>query len=248
MKHTLILIFSLCVGVLNAQNTNPLDDKYTPAGSFDITSDKNEDNNSTEFTRNTIVFPIAELFRSEVSLKYLYHLNNDLCILASFGLPFGEDNVELLRVSIAENYSYEDDLSLTELLPASDFKSGFLYSTAVRYLFNPVPNSSNYLEAEFKHVNRKYFLNEDINVEDASERDYTMAENTLLFSGGKIWFAGHGKTKFVYDLSAGIGVKKSVWDEYVANSISYPIYSKSGDKSHAFAPVLSVRFNLGIGW
>lgn len=241
----IILRYSVPV---EAQNSNALDEKNAPISASVFGSGKGDSKSQSGCsirTKRILKMPLAEILRKELSVKFEYQLKSHFSVNGLVGTPTGKDNIECFWSDVVNT---DDCFAIQN---SSLFKSGYIYGLSLKYYFNEKNFAFPFCEFGYKNVFRKYQITRDGYTpnEISDKMDY------FLLSIGNLWVKGYNKTKITQEFSFGLGFKIVSWDTFDAKNILdsdgyivQMVYEKNPKRDFYSSPIISIRYNLGIGW
>lgn len=258
MKHlyfalSFVLFFAYTV---SAQNTNPLDEEYTPDQNSHFGS-----NSARVFSigyqegftvKHMIKFPVTQLFRSEFAVNYEYQVNDYLSLRGGLGYAYGADLVQLLASAMEIDIMFEfkniGDLDYTQAISNSKISKGSLVEyLGIRYNL-PNDNGSSFIELAFKNSPRNLTL---------SNNSYTTYTPTETTTNSKFYYVSVGtssqkgdkKVKYVHEFSINLGLRKVTWEQYnLTGTHNNETFTKNGIKNSWLVPHFCFRYELGFGF
>jgi hypothetical protein len=255
MKNRLIvlLVIIFIPGVFFAQNTNPLEDKNSPAKSSTFGSEKREGNENEKQPKISFKIPMLELFRGEFRLLCERKISNGYGLEVGAGMSFSKDFINNMNSEyMAELWGdplYDNKWSTPHILPLrtmlknGQFENGLIFSLALRYYYLDRKFPS-FFDVTVKNTNQEFMLN-GMNSQEASFK-----YNNVFITGnfGILFKMSSSKSNFVNSFSLGLGVKIGSWDEYLYNDQQFANsgYYKSGKKRIGVSPVFSIKYNASL--
>ncbi|MEI6347907.1 MAG: hypothetical protein WCP69_08175 [Bacteroidota bacterium] len=260
MKIKLVLIFAFfSIQFLKAQNSNPLDEKYTPPRSSVFGSSQknlNISDNENDSPCHAIKIPVLEILRGEFRILYEQRIINRLTAEVGIGMPVAGNFVNKAIAGIwfglwgdpdPDYRDYGDTrVALKTMLDNSVFDSGYLFSFGLRYYFPMGNNAPSYIDITYKNVAQNFFI------VNSSFLKSTFSYNNkfITVNLGYSWASGNSTIKFIHNLGFGLGAKWGKWDEFIATvpNLVSPKFNTTGNKKSNIVPILSIKYNIGLNW
>lgn len=276
MKKTLIIIFTICIGIVYGQNKNQknqsqtglkpneLDQTYTPPlnSIFDEDSKKNVNNNVVvaDF-KNVIRFNPFLLTRSIAALGYERVLTDYIGLEAYLGYCYKLDLIQAFGTAISGGEfsmgNNQSAISVGEMLANGSFKSGGIYgSIGAKIYMDGTPYEGNYFGIQGRYNSYQLDLNNSnfnypfSNLNDATAK---ISNITTVFQWGTSVIGGSAKLPIVHDFYTGIGIRRSSYDVYneqniTANGYNEIQYFKTNQRESNIGFSYVIGYSMGFGF
>ncbi len=276
MKNTLIIIFTICIGIVYGQNknqknqtqtglkANELDQTYTPPlnSIFDEDSKKNTNNNVVvaDF-KNVIRFNPFLLTRSIAALGYERVLTDYIGLEAYAGYSYKLDMIQAFGTAISGGEfsmgNNQSEISVGEMLVNGSFKSGGVYgSIGAKIYMDGTPYEGNYFGIQGRYNSYQLDLNNSKfnysfnSIADASTK---VSNITTVFQWGTSVIGGSSKLPIVHDFYTGIGIRRSTYDVYnlqtiTANGYNENQYIKTNQRESLIGFSYVIGYSMGFGF